>query len=275
MAADDLKLTGSIIAAVMFEELKAFQAVDILVQRWSQGELPIGSGEGGSQLEDYLREAPDRISELERRKIYSITLKPSPSDSEAAANNDFVKLWLRFIHSVSEFTRRAEADGSLESDCSERVSQETVRKAARDLVQNLSLRGYGVDVAAALKLRDQVSQMMTVLANDEIQSAFGVRNLWQLVDHIAGKYLDHTIDSEPYRALAASGKTITDWLADNIDGIDDSTEAIIDIEGIANSTKKGDGKTACGHHCDRDLVSACDCWLKHSDVFDALVARQE
>jgi hypothetical protein len=81
------------------------------------------------------------------------------------------------------------------------------------LAANLSLRGYGIAPAAAFELQDQLREVIAVLSDAEIQSAFGARDMWQVIDQVAERYLDGAKSSERYCTLAQSGASVIDWLS--------------------------------------------------------------
>ena len=60
-----------------------------------------------------------------------------------------------------------------------------VRKAARDLAANLSLHGYGWANFMATELRQQIKDATELLSDKQIQSAFGARDMWQVIDQVA------------------------------------------------------------------------------------------
>ena len=127
------------IFASMFEELKAFEVVDRIVEMFQRGTLPIGPGNAGKQLYKYWQEAPNRMREDERRNFYAMTIGIPGRPARRAVNREFKDLWLRFVSSVSSLVRENEVDQLLRSTLPASISQQQVRKAARDLAVNLSL----------------------------------------------------------------------------------------------------------------------------------------
>src|SRR5262249_23050178 len=166
---NNVLLMGPMICAAMFDELKAFQVVDKLVELYQHGMLPIGSGDAGKLLYSYWKGAPNRMSEGERKNFYAITMGIPGGDAGGMVNRDFNDLWLRFVSSVSSFVRQNEVDKLLRASLPAAVSHQQVRKAARDLASNLSLHGYGMAFYAAVDLQDQIGFMIKLLGDKEIR----------------------------------------------------------------------------------------------------------
>src|SRR5438067_7731601 len=137
------------IPTAMFEELKVFQAFDCIVDQFQRGVLPTAAGNAGKLLYRYWRDAPNRLNEQERRNFVAMTLGVPGGDPGVVVNREFNDLWMRFVSSVSSFVRQNEVDALLRASLPSPISQQQVRKAARDLAGNLSLHGYGMTHMAA------------------------------------------------------------------------------------------------------------------------------
>ncbi len=217
IVAENVKLMGPMIVSAMFDELKAYQVIDVLVERFQDGSLAISSGKAGELLYQYWREAPNRMSEMERRTFYATTMGMPGGNEGNFVNREFNDLWLRFVSSVSEFVRQNEVDKLLRTTLPSPVSHQQVRKSARDLASNLSLHGYGMAYYAALELQEQIKFMIKLLGDKEIKSAYGARDMWQVIDQVAALELGGAKTSSRYRTLATCGAIITRWLSDNCD----------------------------------------------------------
>lgn len=233
IVADNIRLAGAAMVAAAFDELKLFDVVDRLVELFQDGQLPIGNGRAGKQLRQYWREAPDRPSAAERRSLYARTLGMPAGEPGVAVNRAFPDLWLRFISCVASLAHKAPPSAR---------HQQELRDAARDLAVNMSAQACDAMVHAATGLRKQVEEMTRLLSDKELQSAVGARDLWGVVDRIAGTELGGARNDSRYRTLATSGATITNWLADRADRLCDPARPIIDL----------------GAAADRALVKACE-----------------
>ena len=240
IVADNIRLVGAAITAAMFDELKAFAVVDRLVDLFQSGALPIGRGAAGKRLHHYWREAPNRMSEAERRSFYARTLGLPGGQPGIAANRDFQDLWLRFVSAVAALGRAAPPS-----------SIDLVRQGARDLAANMSAHGRGTARHAAAELRKQVAGMTEILSDRDLQSAFGARNMWSVIDHVAQTDLGGARNSARYRTLATRAATITNWLANHAHRLCDPTQPLVDPD------------------ADHDLVQACQAWLGSGDCWPA------
>lgn len=271
IVADNVRLMGPMVCAAMFDELKAFQVVDKLVELFQHGMLPIGSGEAGKLLYKYWKEAPNRMSDSERKNFYAMTMGIPGGESSGMVNRDFNDLWLRFVSSVSSYVRQNEVDKLLRSAMPSSISGQQVRKAARDLAANLSLHGYGMAYYAALDMQDQIRTIIRLLSDPDIRSAYGARDMWQVVDQVATLELGGAKTSSRYRTLATCGAIITAWLADNVQRIMRPTGPIIDINEVLSPMPRSSGQKATTHPSDYDLVNACELWLADTATSDTRV----
>jgi hypothetical protein len=265
--ANNVQLVGNMICAAMLEELKAFEVVNKLVELWQSGMLPVGRGTAGDILYQYWKETPNRMSESERRNFYSTTIGIPGGEVSGMANRDFNDLWIRFVSSVSSLVRQKTADQILRANIPAAISQQQVRKAARDLALNLSLHGYGMAYYAALELQAEITRMIELLGNDEIKSAYGARDMWQVIDQVATLELGGARSSARYRTLATCGAIITAWLSKNVERYNRGFNGIngrvllIDVDAVLSSDPPSAGPKATTDPTDYDLVNACELWL--------------
>ena len=268
--AENVRVMGPMIVSAMFEELKVFQAVDKIVEQFQHGMLPIGHGNAGKLLYNYWREAPNRMSEQERRNFAAITLGVPGGEPGAMVNREFNDLWLRFVSSVSNYVRQSEVDQLLRARVANAISQQQVRKAARDLASNLSLHGYGMAHYAGRELQSQIKGIIDLLKDPEILGAYGARDMWQVVDQIATYDLGGARTSSRYITLATCGTIITAWLANNTQRIRRPTEPIIDMS-VVRFPDTGQNHKATITPNDYDLVNACELWLADTATSDLQV----
>jgi hypothetical protein len=271
--AENVRAMGPMIVSAMFEELKVFQVVDRIVEQFQHGVLPIGPGEAGRMLYRYWREAPNRMSEQERRNFAAITLGIPGGDPSGLVNRDFNDLWIRFVSSVSSFVRQSEVDALLRSAMPSPISHQQVRKAARDLASNLSLHGYGMAHYAAREVQDQVTFMIKLLKDPEIQGCYGARDMWQVVDQVATYDLGGAKTSSRYIELATCGTIITAWLANNVHRIHRvASGPLINIDEVRNPPVASSHK-ATKNPNDHDLVNACELWLADTATPDSQIEK--
>ena len=196
VASENIKAIGALYFAAMLDELMIFQVVDRLVALLALGQLPLGCGNAAALLRSGWQEAQLRLSDKDRRNIYARTLGMPGGDVSVSANSQFNDLWIRFIAAIASGGAHGSTVG-----------------AGHDLAVNLTLHGYGVANFAAEALQQQIRYLGTILSDPEIRSAFGARDMWQVVEQVATRYLGGTADVARYVTMAVSSSTIFDWLA--------------------------------------------------------------
>lgn len=258
--------------ASMFEEMKAFAVVDRLVELFQNGVLPVGRGNAGNALFRYWKDTAIRVSENERRNFYSRALGAVGGDDGGLPNREFNDLFLRFVSSVSSFLRQNNVDDLLRTKLPGAISQQQVRKSGRDLAANLSLHGYGMAYFMATELQKQVKDVIAILSDAEIMSAYGARDMWQVIDQVAATDLGGARNSIRYRTMAASGAIIIAWLANHaVELSSGSFDSILDIDEIRNPPLRRAGVKPTTDPTDADLVNACEQWLAVTGTQDEMV----
>jgi hypothetical protein len=272
IVADNVRLMGPVICSAMMEELKAYQVMEKLVEMAQVGTLPIvGRGNAGRLLYKRWKEAPNRISEPERRSLYAMTMGQPGGDPAGNPNREFDDLWLRFVSSVSAFVRQADVDRLLRASLPSAIGHQQVRKAARDLASNLSLHGYGMTYYAALDLKAEVKSMIDLLSDREILAAFGAKDMWQVIDQVATLELGGARTSSRYRTLATCGYIITAWLANKVNLIMRPVGPLIDLVEVRSPMPRSAGQKATSNPTDYDLVNACELWLADTATPDSRI----
>jgi hypothetical protein len=214
---------GAIYASFQLEKAGVFAAADRIV------DLERITGRTAEvAVAEYVAARRVRLTGRERAQLYCRALGVGCADThEAQANRDFDSLWMRFVSAVNDAIEGA-------------ARQEAIRKAGRDLAANLSLNGWGATQAAATQLQAQLAAALKLLSTEEIRSAFGARDAWQVIDAVGTSELGGAPNIARHRALAVSGLTILRWVA------------------AAARDRAGTSPTK---PADQDLVDACEMWL--------------
>jgi len=167
---------------------------------------------------------------------------------------------MRFVSAVSSFVRQNTVDNLLRSNIPGAISQQQVRKTARDLATNISAHGYGIAYPMATELQKEIKDVMAILKNDEIQNSYGAKDMWQLVDQVAGLELGGAKNSVKYRTMASAGATVFAWLANKSTMLASTSYVpILDVAQLQNAPSYSTKPTT--KPSDFDLVGACDQWL--------------
>lgn len=259
--ADNIRALQPVYFAAMLDEMKAFQVLDRIVELFQAGMLPVGKGKTGSDLFRYWKEKPLRMSEKERRNLYTRVLGFPGGDAGTISNREFNDLWIRFISSVADFARQSSV-GDLRRTNSAAINQQLIRKAARELAANLSLHGYGSTYYVAVELHKQINTITRVLSTSEIKNACGARDMWQVIDQVAEVALGGAANTSRYRTMANAGATIVAWLADNSRKLSSANDApILNAARLGKARRRQAPVKPPVRPTDSDLVNACEQWL--------------
>jgi hypothetical protein len=206
---DNVVALSAIYFSAQLEELKFFQVADKVAEQFQTGMIPTSRSAGGEAVYRYIREAVNRFTENERRSIYARAFGfAQGSVDEPLPNREFSDLWIRFLSAVSILTREQKAT------IRQALTNQQVFKSARDLAVNLSLHGYGIAHFAAVEVQATIKSVIKMLSFPDILSAYGVNDLWQLIERVSGIYLGGAANSVRARTLAQSGSRIIQFLAD-------------------------------------------------------------
>ncbi len=236
-ARENLRAVQTIYFAYMLEELRLPEVVDRIVELFGFGLLPLGARPAAARLA--AGRAISRISEAQRSDLYQRAFGVPGGDADPAPNRDFNELWMRFVASVASLTRSRRPEESRE------LAITSARRAARDLASNLSRAGYGLAHHVAEELSRPIVEIVDVLDDSALQSAFGAHDRWSLIERINADQFGLPIDARRFRAQAEAGSSVLGWLAEN--------------EGGAESADDSGA-------IDEELIAACEQWLAASGL---------
>jgi hypothetical protein len=209
IVAQNLFALGGIYFAAQLEDMKFFAVADKVAEQFMNGQIPVSRGPGGGRIYKYHRDAVNRMTEHDRRGLYARSFGLAQgSVDEAMPNREFSDLWLRFLSATSLFNRQSQYERTL-------ITGQQLYKNARDLAVNLSFHGYALAHFAAVEVQQQIRDIYTMLSDADILAAYGTRDVWQLVDRVAGVYLGGAVNGVRNRTLAQSGGRIIKWLGDH------------------------------------------------------------
>ena len=212
---ENLRIAGVLYYSYQLEEMQLFQVVDRIAELFALGLLPLGHGPPADALSQLARSGrPD--SRSVRRNAYRRMFGADRGDTAGDAasgepNTDFLSLWMRFIAAVSRYVREQSVAGLVEPPT---AANAPVRKAARELAVNLSRHGWGEARMTARRLAAGIDQAVDILGDHDLQRAFGVRDMWQVIDRVNTEQLGGARNVVRHRTQAEAGRRIIDWLAD-------------------------------------------------------------
>lgn len=254
--------------AAMLEESRLFQVVDRLVALFSQGLLPVGRSHAGKILYNYWKASPDRLTDVERRRVYARAFGFPSGDADGTPNREFNDLWLRFLAAVSTYAGQLSTDTTLRPKAETVARQEPVRRSGRDLASNLSLHGYGLAYFAAKQLQGQIQEITHLLSDSVIKNAYGARDMWQVIERVVTLELGGSQNLVRYRTQAESGSIIIRWLANRRSLLLRPRPSIVlKDDDIRKHRTAAKNKTST-YPTDCDLVNACKQWLTATTTTD-------
>ena len=209
IVAESLRAIQAIYFAWQLEQMRTFQVVERLSELFAQGLLPIGPGPTRRLLSTYSF-SKDRLSLAERRSLYVGTLgAPGGSPDEPQPNREFPSLWLRFMASVALLDQ---IYGSTLGGGQRDVALAEAWRAAQALARNASVHSNGLS-GVVRKLAADANLLRNVLRAPDILSAYGARDMWQVIDLVSRNEFGGAANVQRYRSLAESGSKIFAWLA--------------------------------------------------------------
>lgn len=213
---DNIRVAGTMYAMALLDRTGIFRVVDRVTELFMNGLLPFGHDAAGKALDDYYWDTEDRLSEGQRRSQFSrmLGMPGGEVSKEVQPNRDFEALFMRFIASVSEFTRQREVDRMFQSQRPVlSTSGEQVRKTALDVAKNASLYGWGGSFFIASRLNNQLSKAITVLSTPQVLKAYAASNHWQVVERVSQQDFGGVPNYVKYTTMAQSAKVIFDLIA--------------------------------------------------------------
>jgi hypothetical protein len=197
----------------MLEEMKFYAVADKVAEHFMIGMLPVSRGPAGEKIFDWIKQAPNRFTEMERRATYGRVFGLAQGNAtDVLPNREYSDLWLRFLSTDSMYIRERINNLIVGAVT---VTDQQVFKAARDLTVNLSLHGYALAHFIGVETQALIKQVKDMLSQAELLMAYGVNDVWQLVDRVSGMYLGGAANGVRYRTMAQAGGAIILWLADH------------------------------------------------------------
>ncbi len=265
-----LRALESIYFTAMLEDTHLYPVVDRLVVMFSQGLLPVGPGRAGAILYRYWKHGHDRLTPAARDTVYARAFGLPGGDAEIRANKKFNDLWLRFVSIVGMYSSELQVLPPAQRT----VTPEDVLSSGRDLAFNLSEHGLGLPWFAAQDFKPETQKIFELLSDSEIQTAFGARDPWQVIQNVATYELGLRPNVARARTRAESGVIIMRWLANRRARlIRPRMATILSHDDICEGrTAASLNKKASLFPTDCDLAAACEQWLGVTGTQEAELA---
>lgn len=255
----NLRALEAVYFAAMLEEARLFDVVDRLVAMFGQGLLPLGPGRAGATLYRFWKGNHNRFTAAQRHNVYARAFGLPGGDAGVMPNRKFDDLWLRFVSIVGMYS----AELQVLPEAERAVGPDEVLVSGRDLAINLTAHGHGLAWFATKDFKSEIQQIIELLSDPEIQTAFAAKDPWQVVQKVAASELGARPNVPRGRTRAESGTIIIRWLANRRARLRRPRPAnILKHEDICEGrTAASRGKKPTVYPTDSDLVTACERWL--------------
>lgn len=218
LSSDNIRVTGLAYSLALLERTLVFRVADRLAELFMNGLLPFGHDAAGKALDDYYWGAEDRLSESQRRSQYSrmLGMPGGEVSKDVDPNKAFEQLFLRFIASVSEFTRQREVDRMFTTRAAAlSMTGEQVRKCAFELAKNASLYAWGGSFYVATRINKHLERAISILSLPQVLKAHAASHHWQVVERVAQQDFNGAPNWAKYCTMAQTASTLFDVLARN------------------------------------------------------------
>ena len=216
--ADTIRVTGLSYALALQEKTLVFKATDRVTELFMNGLLPFGHDAAGKALDDYYWDTEDRLTESQRRSYFSrlLGMPGGEVSKEVAPNKSFEQLFLRFISSVSEFTRQRELNRMFTNRTAQMsMTDEQVRKTAFEVAKNASLYGWGGGFFLATRVNRHLQKAIEILNQPQVLKAYAATNHWQVIERVAQQDFGGAPNWAKYSTMAAAANALFTILAAN------------------------------------------------------------
>jgi len=219
-------------AALYFaSELEATQVlacVETLAGLGIGGALTVDLGASAEPLQTFWQSRNERASATERSALFTRLFGgrgERTSDVHGGAPNDeFEGLLIDLCEALYKVDESIGTDGAPDPR-----AQVRIRITAERLGANLSSHAGGVVAYMAREILTDLQLAVTILRHPDLQGAFGVRDVWQLVDAISSRYLHVSSMRGEHLSRGKAGMMVLSWLSDHVTSLDDTGVRVDDL----------------------------------------------
>lgn len=214
-----LMAVGDLYYIYQHERAGVFRAVLKLQELFRSGQVRLSEGSGAMALYQFDRKRVLRYTARERhsayRKVFGYTEEMVPQGAEP--NTPFHGLLSNFCEHVSRFFGDKRVSEVLRPDYTRETfgSMAVVRRAGLDLRHNLKQASYGHVAVLRSEVMILLREAFDILGAPDIANLFGADNAWDVLEEMLKRYWSETPVTSQRSRMAASGRTILNWLAED------------------------------------------------------------
>ena len=223
VVAENVRAAAVLYRAACLDEMKLFDVADRVASAFREGSLPLRSAGARAKLDAYVSGRNHRLSKEERAEMVAFVsdlVQPVFENAVVdmlAQMKTYAELVASVAQSVDEFTN----DNVTPNAERDKLAEDS-RKASHALALSMSNRGYGAAQLAASRLAAEMRNALALLADPEVQGAFGARSMHELVAKQAGI---SPADVARLERRADGGARLIVVLADNAPLLNDKSKA--------------------------------------------------
>lgn len=273
---DNLRVVGLTYSLALLEKAMVLPVADRLATMFMNGQMPFGHDAAGKALDAYYWDSEDRLNLAQRHSQYSrmLGMPGGEVSKEVAPNKDFEQLFLRFIASLSEFTRQREVDRMFTTRTSVlSTTGEQVRKCAFELAKNASLYGWGAGFYVATRINKHLERAIAILNQPQVLKTYAASNHWQVVERVAQQDFGGAPNWAKYSTMAQAANKLFDILARNTGALAAGNSGLPFLHDPNFAAPDGQRASDLSAQDTRDLLTSVQLWLAVNGVRDEQVKQ--
>ena len=210
---DNIRAVSTIYMAYQLEQLQLIPATDRIVELSMAGLLAYTYDNRTRIIDEYAWSQTDRLNDVARYSQYSRALGAMGGQvtTDVVPNTQFSERLRHSVSSIANFANTYDTQKPLND------RSEYVRKSIRDLAANASYYGWAGTYFVAERLRKHINDAIAILSLPQIQDAYGVTNMWQVIERVAQREFGITVNVPKHWTLAMEGKYIFEKIAERAD----------------------------------------------------------
>jgi len=243
-----LAAVGDLYYIYQHERAGVFRVIFKLQQLFQSGEIRLSDGPGALSLYQFDRKRVLRFTQRERRSVYRKVFGYTEASPPAGAepNSAFHALLSNFCQHVSRFFQDKRVSEVLRPNGTNETfgSMAVVRRAGLDLRHNLKQVSYGHVAVLRSEVMVLLQEAFEILGSNDVVNLFGADNAWDVLEEVTKRYLHEIPVTSQRSRMAATGREILRWLAEDYL----LTTVRIDFESLLEA-----------------IVDGCDDWLTSAE----------